>query len=220
MATDGASNSPFRILRASTRDELLRQLQAAHAEKWALFGEILRTHAGDDERWYCQVVPAKDPADGAPEGGFKVLKGARSQRVLVVEDHVNTGTALVRLLGDRGFIADLARDGAEALTKVISHPYDILICDIGLPDIDGWSLLGRLRASLPHLHAIAMTGFGQPEDVDRSRAAGFQHHLIKPPSIDVALNAISAAAPRATDGRSSPFPPGEPDNASAGPRGN
>jgi len=104
---------------------------------------------------------------------------APSSRILVVENHPDTLLALRLYLEDLGHTVFTAVDIADALAKLPVVHCDILISDIGLPDGTGWDLLER-AGPLPHTFAIAMSGFGMNADSDRSRAAGFRHHLLKP----------------------------------------
>ena len=73
-----------------------------------------------------------------------------------------------------------ALDMKSALKEGPVASFDVLISDIGLPDGDGWELVRRLREKVPGLKAIAMSGYGQRADLDKSRASGFAAHLIKP----------------------------------------
>jgi CheY-like chemotaxis protein len=73
-----------------------------------------------------------------------------------------------------------AGDGFEALACCQFFAPDVAVIDIGLPGMDGYQLAGRLaQGALPHL-LIALTGYGQSEDIARSEAAGFHHHFVKP----------------------------------------
>jgi two-component system CheB/CheR fusion protein len=106
-------------------------------------------------------------------------------RIMVVEDHVQTGKLLSRLLKLRGHNAEHAASAEDAQEMFSQHPFDIVICDIGLPDISGWELIARLRQHLPDLAAIALSGYGGPEDIRRSLDAGFREHLVKPVSLEM-----------------------------------
>jgi CheY-like chemotaxis protein len=103
----------------------------------------------------------------------------KSLRILVVENHPDTLIALQLYLEDLGHAVFTAGNIAEALAQFPVVRCDVLISDIGLPDGTGWELLDR-AGPMPHTFAIAMSGFGMNADSDRSRAAGFRHHLLKP----------------------------------------
>lgn len=99
--------------------------------------------------------------------------------VLVVEDHEDTRRVLSRALRRRGFGVTVA-EGVESACEQFEHTRpDLVICDLGLPDGTGWDALRRLREFGP-VKAIAMSGFGMDEDIQKSRDAGFAAHLTKP----------------------------------------
>jgi CheY-like chemotaxis protein len=110
--------------------------------------------------------------------------GASRLRILLVEDHGDTARIIAHLLRRAGHEVRLAGDMAGALAEAEQNDFDLLLCDIGLPDRSGLELLPELRARGKQFPAIALTGFGQEEDVRRTREAGFMTHLTKP--IDVA----------------------------------
>jgi len=97
----------------------------------------------------------------------------------VVEDHEDTRRVLSRALRRKGFGVTVA-GGVESAVEQFeaSHP-DLVICDIGLPDGTGWDVMRRLRETGP-VRAIAVSGFGMDQDLQRSRDAGFIAHLTKP----------------------------------------
>lgn len=116
----------------------------------------------------------------------------RPLKVFVVENHDDSRLMLTMLLTQMGHQVESAASMEEALGAVPGADPEVLVSDIGLPDGDGWQLLRRLR--LPHpLYAIAMSGFGMNADRERSRAAGFRHHLVKPMDIEQ-LEALLAEA--------------------------
>ena len=97
-------------------------------------------------------------------------------RILLVEDHEDTAAMMALVLrGDGHDVLDVGT-AADALRACGEGCFDLIISDIGLPDLDGWELLARVRARCA-VPAIALTAFGQPADVARSRAAGFDAHL-------------------------------------------
>jgi CheY-like chemotaxis protein len=92
---------------------------------------------------------------------------------------MDTLKSLTRLLSLRGFEVAAADSQATALALAADAEFDILVSDIELPDGDGIELLSRLRDGRP-IAGIALSGFGAPEDIDQSLAAGFALHLVKP----------------------------------------
>jgi len=100
-------------------------------------------------------------------------------RIFLVENHPDTLAYLRRFLQRAGHDVETAQTVAETLRTLPAKPCDVLLADLGLPDGDGWSLLEQLGSARPPL-AIAMSGRSSPADFARSKAAGFQEHLIKP----------------------------------------
>lgn len=101
--------------------------------------------------------------------------------MLLVEDNPDAAETLSELLSLWGHEVQIARTGGEGLEHAAAHRPDVVILDIGLPDIDGYAVARRLR-KLPGLQSvriIALTGYGQAEDQRRSRGAGFDAHLVK-----------------------------------------
>ncbi|ACB74064.1 PAS domain S-box protein [Opitutus terrae] len=121
--------------------------------------------------------------------------GGSRRRVLLVEDHAPTRSALESLLVRRGFSVTAAASATEARALAASEHFDLLISDIGLPDGSGYDLMAEFRERYG-LVGIALTGYGMEEDVMRSRRAGFKMHLTKPVRIqhlDQALATLQAA---------------------------
>jgi len=105
--------------------------------------------------------------------------------VLVVDDNVDAASLLSDLLELRGYTTRVAHDAPQALALANDFIPDVALLDIGLPAMDGYELARRLRA-LPgwsNVRLLAVTGYGQSSDRQRSKEAGFDHHLVKP--IDV-----------------------------------
>ena len=121
-------------------------------------------------------------------------------RILLVEDHDDTADAFALLLSAIGHQVQLARRGADALSLSAAQPFDLLISDLGLPDLNGWDLLVEVRKLQPRIRAIALSGFSQPDDVDRSVRAGFSLHLAKPVTLDQVVKAIDAITRVPADG--------------------
>jgi PAS domain S-box-containing protein len=119
-----------------------------------------------------------------------------SRRVLVVDDNVDIADLLAEALTTLGHDARVAYDGPGALAVVAGFEPEIAFVDIGLPVMDGFELARRLRELIAHrpLQLVAVTGYGQEADRQRSRDAGFDLHLVKP--IDLgALTALIDATP-------------------------
>ena len=102
-------------------------------------------------------------------------------KILLVENHDDTMMYLASYLEECGHHVCRATSLIEALESLALEPVDLLISDIGLPDGDGWQLLQRIRdADLPVPLSIAMSGYSTRADIEKSRSAGYRHHLVKP----------------------------------------
>ena len=103
-------------------------------------------------------------------------------RILVVDDNVDTAGGLGRLLTRRGYSVEVANDGASALEKTRTFIPAVVLLDIGLPGMDGYEVARRMRTQPGAAGTVilALSGYGQEEDRARSRAAGFDQHLVKP----------------------------------------
>ena len=141
---------------------------------------------GRGSEFVVTLPAARQPApirSAAADG--KVAPGRRS-RILVVDDNVDTARGLVRLLRLLGNELKAAHDGLQAIEAARAFGPDYVLLDIGLPGMDGYEVATRLKADPCCRDAviIAISGYGQDEDRRRSRAAGFDHHLVKPVDFD------------------------------------
>jgi two-component system CheB/CheR fusion protein len=117
-----------------------------------------------------KVLPPPDRYQDAP----------KRPQILLFDDHHDTAEALRNYLGRVGYDVTVAPNIGAACQCFEQKRFDLLLCDIGLPDVRGEHLLQRLRDAGHHFLAIALTGFGTETDIARSRAAGFYTHLTKP----------------------------------------
>jgi signal transduction histidine kinase len=115
-----------------------------------------------------------------------VASDARSDeqplRVLVVDDHADAADTLGEILETWGHSVRIARDGLQALRVAREDPPDWVVCDIGLPGLDGYGVAAALRSEprTARIRLVAMTGYGTPDDLAATRTAGFEAHLTKP----------------------------------------
>jgi CheY-like chemotaxis protein len=100
--------------------------------------------------------------------------------VLVVDDNRDAVLLLCRVLQRWGHTVHTAHDGARAIEQVRQHQPDVVLLDIGLPDMNGYEVAQTLHALPFRGTLVALTGYGQDEDLARSRDMGFAHHLLKP----------------------------------------
>jgi PAS domain S-box-containing protein len=136
--------------------------------------------------------PSTPPETATPTGP--------SLRVLVVDDNVDTAETLAMLLTGSGHEVWTAHTGPTALAAAFGYRPDVMLLDIGLPELDGFEVAKRLRQHLV-LHKIvlvAMTGYGQETDRQRSQEAGFDHHLVKPVDFGKVLQLLATVLEKAT----------------------
>ncbi len=114
-------------------------------------------------------------------------------RILLVDDQPDALRGMSLLLEKYGFAVSSAANVAQAINLANQNPFDLLISDIGLPDVSGFELIRMLRAHPrhAHIHAIALTGLGMEQDLVNTHKAGFDQHLTKPVDINRLLAAIN-----------------------------
>lgn len=112
-------------------------------------------------------------------------------RILLVEDHGDTSRVMQRFLAAEGHKVQVAADVATALKLAVEQPFDLLLSDLGLPDGSGFDLMRALRAKGLHTPAIALSGYGQEQDIRQSHEAGFAAHLTKPVSLSKLAEAMA-----------------------------
>ena len=115
-------------------------------------------------------------------------------RILLVEDHPVTATLMRMVLAADHHVVEVAGDVAVALELAGRKEFDLLISDLGLPDGSGHDLMRQLRQRGCKFAGIALSGYGQEEDIRRSREAGFTAHLTKPASREAVVEAIASVA--------------------------
>ncbi len=114
-------------------------------------------------------------------------------RVFLVENHEDTVRYMQLYLEQLSYQVCVAADMASALREIPESRCDVLISDIGLPDGDGWQLMEKLGDHRPQF-AIAMSGYGTVNDQRKSRAAGYDHHLVKPFAPDALVSLLREAS--------------------------
>ena len=120
------------------------------------------------------------------------------RRVLVVDDNEDAAASLGMLLTFLGTDVEVAHDGATALAVIERYQPEIVLLDIGMPRMDGFEVAQQIRqrAEFNDIILIALTGWGQKEDRDRTRKAGFDHHLVKPADITTLQSLLRAVSER------------------------
>ena len=116
-----------------------------------------------------------------------------ARRVLIVDDNQDAADSLAMLLQMEGHVTTTVYCGEEALQKMIAFNPEVVLLDIGLPELNGYEVAQRMREVAPSVRLIAVSGYGQPEDKQRSSEAGFSAHLVKPVAV-LDIRKVLAAA--------------------------
>lgn len=175
---------------------LVRQLVELH-------GGSIAVHSagrGQGSEFIVRLPTAVEPPPQAPRASDRTDR-VPPRRVLVVDDNIDAAHSLATLLRLGGHDVQVAHDGGEALQMATAQQPEVVVLDIGLPVMNGFDVAKRLRqqrgdAKTPLL--VALTGWGQPEDRERSFEAGFDAHLVKPvapPALDELLRSMTGNRP-------------------------
>jgi len=174
---------------------LVRRLAELHG------GSVLAASAGPGRG---STFTVRLPGIAAPADRQQPVEPVRSgngpRRVLIVEDNADSRTMLHAMLELWGHEVHEAADGERGLERAVAVRPDIALIDVGLPGLDGYELARQIRASVGgvHIFLVAVTGYGDPDDLRRARAAGFDSHLVKPVDVKT-LAGILGAAGRQSD---------------------
>ncbi|MDX1995316.1 MAG: response regulator [bacterium] len=103
-----------------------------------------------------------------------------SDRVLIVEDNIDSQNMLLWLLEHYEIGCDVCTSAAEALQQLAARPYRGLVVDLRLPDMDGWTLMNRVRTESADVQVVAVTAYHSPELRDKALKAGFDAYFAKP----------------------------------------
>jgi CheY-like chemotaxis protein len=165
----------------------------------ALHGGTVTAHSsglGQGASFTLRLPLARARAAGAAGADPAPLRSDR-RRVLVIEDNRDSAATLQEALELMGHEAQVAHDGAEGLAVAARFAPEVVLCDVGLPGMDGYEVARRLRQQpgMAGAMLVAVTGYASPEDRQRARAAGFTHHLAKPPSLEAIAALVATAAP-------------------------
>ncbi|MEY2619430.1 MAG: hypothetical protein RL522_2432 [Pseudomonadota bacterium] len=134
-------------------------------------------------------LPSSPPVPAVPgvpvAGDLAGQAAIRRLKFLVVEDNLDAARMLAEFVQIVGHEVLVAHDGEEGIAMARQHHPDVILMDIGLPKLDGWAAAANLRAdaSFKDTVMIAMSGYCQPSDYQRSLRAGFDLHLSKPPDL-------------------------------------
>jgi PAS domain S-box-containing protein len=177
---------------------LVRELASRHG------GAVRATSAGPGQGAEFTLTLPLAPVPADPVGETVAARGASGLWILIVEDNEDAGASLADLLTLGGHEVAVATTARAGIAMASAHPPDVLLCDVGLPDLSGHDVIRALRERPEgrSVFAVALTGYAQPEDRAKALSAGFDAHLAKPPALD-RLDALlaEAAGRRARDGR-------------------
>jgi CheY-like chemotaxis protein len=116
--------------------------------------------------------------------------------VLVVDDNVDAAESLAVILRIDGHEVRTTHDGMRAIAMADEFRPHVVLLDLGMPKLNGYEVARRVRGEAwgRDVFLVACTGWGQPEDRRRSKAAGFDHHIVKPVSPEAVLELVAASA--------------------------
>ena len=162
-----------------------------------LHGGQVEAHSDGPGRGSCfsVVLPlGADNVDGhaARREGDPALAAHSTLRILIVDDNRDAAESLGIVLSAVGHAVQVEESSTAALRRVRTDGFDVCLLDIGLPDMDGYQLVARLRAEplVADAAMIALSGYGQPQDMAASKKAGFTRHLVKPVDVGHLLGVL------------------------------
>ncbi|MGE5754887.1 MAG: ATP-binding protein [Planctomycetaceae bacterium] len=173
---------------------LVQRLVAMHGGSVSVASEGL----GRGSEFTVRLPAAKEKATAAPKPEAASHESPRTGlTILVVDDSRDTALALAKLLKRAGHEVEVAHDGPTALQMARDRRPRVVLLDIGLPGLDGYQVAAELRRTegLEEAVLVAVSGYGQEQDRARSRAAGFDHHLIKPVNFDALFSLLGGVDP-------------------------
>lgn len=138
------------------------------------------------------LASSDDPGEAAPAPPEGAVAASPVCRVLVVDDNRDAADSLVQLVRLFGHQADVAYDGPSALVNARASRPDLVLCDIGLPGMDGYEVARRLRSEMG-VRMVAISGYARAADLQQSAQAGFEEHLAKPPRPEEILRVLRSS---------------------------
>ena len=151
------------------------------------------------------------PGAASPDGRFSapdVCAPRGCRRVLVIEDNVDAAESLREVLLFGGHEVEVAYNGPQGIAKAKEFRPDVVLCDIGLPGMDGLDVARAFKSdeTLRGSFLVALSGYALPEDLQCAQAAGFETHLAKPSSIEQLDRLLTDLAPAKDCGDPHPDP--------------
>ena len=157
--------------------------------------EVFSAGSGQGSEFVVTLPRLEHGVDAVVQPSSFSPSAAAPARVLLIEDNVDAGEALAELLRQSGHEVAIAVDGRSGLEVFDRLNPHVVLCDIGLPGLDGYEVADsiRQRQSVTRPVLVALTGYGSAKDRQRSAAAGFDHHVVKPVDPEVLLEIIGSA---------------------------
>ncbi len=154
-------------------------------------GTIVAESAGNGRgATFTVEIPAAPPVPRLPRNeDHPVATPPKSVRLLLVEDHEDTAAALGKFLQLSGYGIKRAAKASDALEMLAKEPFDLVLSDIGLPDMTGYEMMKAIRRRW-NVRGVAMSGYGMEEDIRKSHESGFDEHLVKPVKLNLLAETI------------------------------
>jgi signal transduction histidine kinase len=137
-------------------------------------------------------LPLVAPPDDVSEESAHPCVAAR--RILIVDDNADAANSLAMILKLEGHTAESVYSPTDAIERALQFDPQVILLDIGLPGMDGYEVARRIRERGSVARLVALTGYGQSEDVQRARDAGFDAHLVKPVDLRTLMQNLEASA--------------------------
>ena len=112
-------------------------------------------------------------------------------KVLIVDDEISIRTILGQMLKKSDFEAEVANDGVEALKKLKTSPFDIVVSDINMPNMDGVALLKKIKETYPNIPVVFITAFGKDKIIIEAMKVGLADFIEKPFKMDAVISTIN-----------------------------
>jgi CheY-like chemotaxis protein len=115
-------------------------------------------------------------------GSVQQMQSVPAKRIMIVDDNIDAANSLAAMLQLDGHIVEVAYTAQDTLDSIEKFSPDVMLLDLGLPHMNGYELARRIRTQgmFKNIRLIALTGYGQPEDKQRTKTVGFDAHLVKP----------------------------------------
>ena len=189
----GASGAVHRQRSRLHRDESVKHGRNARAASHAL------GRAADRPHWLAPIRPPLDLSGqellSTPHAQGEPVE-RESLKILVADDNVDAADAMAEVMAMLGHDCSVAYDGAQALEMAGTMRPDAIFLDIGMPHLNGYEVAAAIRQAdgLDEAILIALTGWGGADERARSSAAGFNHHITKPASLETLAAILASAA--------------------------